>query len=238
MDTRTLTDYGTSPLFSLLQICDPYFPIGTYTQSFGLETYVQKGIVHDAGSTEQYIRSFLNDNFLFNDLLAVKLSWEYADKQGLDNLCKLNRILTAAKAAREIRNASLKLGARFIKILETVLGENHLFCEFVKSCRNEGPGVNYSVVFGLCTRLFNVDKNDALAALSYSTASSIINNCAKLVPISQKDGQKILFASHTLLMALLARVESLTLTDIGVCASGFDIRAMQHERLYSRLYIS
>ena len=31
--------------FLLLQINDSAFPIGSYTQSFGLETYVQKGLI-------------------------------------------------------------------------------------------------------------------------------------------------------------------------------------------------
>lgn len=39
----------------LLQINDALFPIGSYTQSYGLETYVQRGIVHDPESTLSYL---------------------------------------------------------------------------------------------------------------------------------------------------------------------------------------
>lgn len=41
----------------LLQICDPTFPIGAYTHSFGLETYVQLGLVHDEGSAREHMVS-------------------------------------------------------------------------------------------------------------------------------------------------------------------------------------
>lgn len=238
MDTPTLTDYELCPVFTLLQISDPYFPIGGYTQSYGLETYVQKGIVYDSGSAEQYLQSFMNHSFLYNELLAVKLAWEYADSNDLDNLVSLNRMQSAAKSAREIRTASIKMGKRFIKIIEMVLGEELPFNACVQAFINEGPGANYGVVFGLCSRLLNVPKKAALAAISYGTASSIINNCAKLVPISQRDGQKILFDSRPLFRALLIRVEELGLDDIGIGGTGFDIRSMQHERLYARLYIS
>lgn len=238
VDTFTLTEQLTCPVFSLWQISDPYFPIGGYTQSFGLETYVQKGIVHNAGSARQYLCSFLCNNFLYNDLLTVKLAWEYADEEQLENLFRLDQIVSAARPAREIRSASLKLGNRFLKIVEMVLGENRLFKDFMHYVRKGRQGGHYSLVFGLCARLLNIDKRAALAAVSYSTASSIINNCAKLVPISQQDGQRILFASHAILQELLDRVEGLMLEDIGVCGMGFDVRAMQHERLYTRLYIS
>lgn len=38
----------------LLQICVPTFPIGAYTHSFGLETYVQLGLVHDEDSAREH----------------------------------------------------------------------------------------------------------------------------------------------------------------------------------------
>jgi len=46
MDTPILipTDMNRIPFFYLLQISDPLFPIGGFTQSYGLETYVQKGL--------------------------------------------------------------------------------------------------------------------------------------------------------------------------------------------------
>ena len=34
--------------FLLLQINDAMFPIGAYSHSYGLETYIQNGIVHDS----------------------------------------------------------------------------------------------------------------------------------------------------------------------------------------------
>ncbi|HWP96541.1 MAG TPA: urease accessory protein UreF [Syntrophomonadaceae bacterium] len=238
MDIRIPMKPESHPIFCLLQISDPLFPIGGYTQSFGLETYVQKGLVHDAQSTREYLESYLLNNFLYNDLLAVKLAWEYADREKLEALCLLDRLLSAVKSAREIRNASLKLGARFSKLVEMVLAGNRLFDSFGQFIRNHSCAGHYSVVYGLSARLLQVDKTDALSAISYSTAASIVNNCAKLVPISQKDGQEILFAAHSLLQQLVDRVEVLDEDSIGICGFGFDLRSMQHERLYMRLFIS
>jgi len=59
MDTPILipTDMNRIPFFYLLQISDPLFPIGGFTQSYGLETYVQKGIVHDAETSKNTLKA-------------------------------------------------------------------------------------------------------------------------------------------------------------------------------------
>lgn len=62
--------------FELLQLNDATFPIGSYTFSWGLETFVQQGIIHDSKSAEAFIGSELSGSFLYSDLLAVRLAWE------------------------------------------------------------------------------------------------------------------------------------------------------------------
>jgi len=52
------------------------------------------------------------------------------------------------------------------------------------------------------------------------------------------EGQKLLHDAHGLIEDMLHRIDEVSIEDIGMCAMGFDVRAMQHERLYSRLYIS
>lgn len=53
---------GTAKFF-LLQVNDALFPIGGYSHSYGLETYIQKGIVHDEDSAEEFIHKRLEYNF-------------------------------------------------------------------------------------------------------------------------------------------------------------------------------
>jgi urease accessory protein len=60
----------------------------------------------------------------------------------------------------------------------------------------------------------------------------------KLVPLSQQHGQEILFSLQTLITELVEQNMNPDEEMIGLCCSGFDIRSMQHERLYSRLYMS
>jgi len=242
MDTRTGTPEEaaaqTGSLFYLLRISDPLLPIGGFTQSYGLETYVQKGIVHDAGSAQKYLSSYLQNNFLYNDLLAVRLAWEYTGAGDLERVAALDKIINAAKTPREIRTAGIKLGARFAIIVESVLKDNPFFNSYRLRIKWDKCDGHYCVLYGLAARLLAIDKTPALSAFTYAAAAQIINNCAKLVPISQQDGQRILFGAQGLFQELISTVETLTEDDLGVSCTGFDLRSMQHERLYTRLYIS
>jgi urease accessory protein len=214
------------------------FPIGGFTQSYGLETYVQKGIVHDPESSRRYLEGYLLNSFLYNDLLAVRMAWEYTQKGDLERVCGLDRIYSVSKAPRELRTACVKLGIRFLKVLEIALGGNPAFDKMHERVRKEEIDGCYPVMYGFATSLLSIGKMEALAAVSYGAGSAIVNNCAKLVPISQNDGQRILFGVHDVFQKLLDKVEKLTEEHLGSCCFGFDLRSMQHERLYTRLYIS
>ena len=72
--------------FELLQLNDATFPIGSYTFSWGLETFVQQGIIHDSKSAEAFIGSELSGSFLYSDLLAVRLAWEASGVCGAGEL--------------------------------------------------------------------------------------------------------------------------------------------------------
>jgi urease accessory protein len=238
---NTPTENVTDDLLSCLQllhISDPLLPIGGFTQSYGLETYVQKELVNSSASAKKYLECYLRHNFLYNDLLAMRLAWEYSQAKDIDKIQQLNSILCASKSPKELRNASTKLGLRFLKLVENKLAENDFFNNFLHLVKNDKCQTNYSVVYGLTANIMHIPKAEAMCAISYSTASTIINNCAKLIPISQMDGQRILFEIHDEIKEIVSIVSTLNEDDLGMSCIGFDIRSMQHERLYTRLYIS
>ena len=74
--------------------------------------------------------------------------------------------------------------------------------------------------------------------LRYTICSAIVTNCVKLVPLSQLAGQKILGESFELISSASEKALFTDINDIGISGAGFDLRAMQHERLYSRQYMS
>ena len=61
-------------IFILLQINDSLFPIGAYSHSYGLETYIQKNLVNDMDSAYEYLESNLKNNFLYISVFRSALN--------------------------------------------------------------------------------------------------------------------------------------------------------------------
>ena len=83
--------------FLLLQINDAMFPIGAYSHSYGLETYIQNGIVHDSQTAGEFIRKKLKYNMLYNELAFVRFAYEYAKEGVMKDLLDFDEIIEASK---------------------------------------------------------------------------------------------------------------------------------------------
>lgn len=225
-------------LLTLLQINDSMFPIGGFTQSYGLESYVSQGIVKDTSSAKIYAENMLRYNIHYNDSAFLQMTWELLDeKKSASHFTKLDELITALKAPFEIRTASRKLAIRFLKLTQELSPVKRCSNYLTKIQKGDLHG-HYPVAFAMYAHASGVTLKDALTAFYYNTLNGIVTNCAKLVPIGQGDAQKILFDLQALIRELVNKQETLDRSLVGVCCIGQEIRCMQHEKQYSRLYIS
>jgi urease accessory protein len=228
---------NSSQLLSLLQLSDPILPIGGFSHSAGLETYVQYGIVKDKASAKEFVVGQLSQNLFYTDAAFVSLTYQAAERKDDSAILRLDEECTAVKLPREMRQASQKLGLRLLKIFSPLCED--VFTGHYKRMIEEGAALgHYAIVFGLYAFAFGIPKKEALAAFLYNAAVGMVTNSVKLVPLGQLDGQEILFSLHPLIEELATKALTPDKELIGRCCTGFDIRCMQHEQLYSRLYMS
>ena len=225
-------------IFILFQINDALFPIGAYSHSYGLETYIQKNLVRDVDSAYEYLKSNLMSNFLYSELLSIYLAFEYASRNITKGIIKIDNILNNSKSSREVRIASQKLGSRFIKtLLSTEINyKNNNFLDYVNKSKNNLP--THTVAYGVFCQSVGIERERAIEGFLYSYTSSTITNCVKSIPLSQTQGQQLLYKSHDIFEEVINKLDELTIDDLCLSTPGFDIRSMQHETLYSRLYMS
>jgi urease accessory protein len=223
-------------LLRLLQLSDPTLPVGGYAHSAGLETYVQTGMVKDIQTAKEFVVQMLSRNVHHTDAALVSLAYDAASANDMERIAELDRLCTAVKLPREIRQASNKLGLRLMKIFQP-LCSHPLAKQYAEATRQELTG-HYCITFGMYACAMDIPKEEALNGFYYNAAVGFVTNSVKLVPLSQQAGQELLFSLHPLMEELAAANMQPDETMIGLCCAGFDIRSMQHERLYSRLYMS
>ncbi|MEO7311849.1 MAG: urease accessory protein UreF [Chitinophagaceae bacterium] len=224
-------------LLNLLQLSDPTLPIGGYAHSSGLETYVQQGAVHDLSTTRAFVSAMLTQNLQYTDAAFVSLTYDAALAQDFDSVLQLDAHCNAVKLPFEIRQASQKLGTRLIKIFQPVCNDS-LAGKYQKAIgAKQAPG-HHCIAFGLFAAALKIPKRDMLTGFYYNAAAGFVTNSVKLVPLGQQDGQELLFSLHPLIAQLVENTMQPDESRIGMCCTGFDIRCMQHETLYSRLYMS
>jgi urease accessory protein len=224
-------------LGNLLHLSDPTLPIGAYSHSYGLETYVQLGLVHSAASAKIFIFEFFEANFKANDASYMRLAYQAAIENNLERLILLDQEETASKAPKEIRIASQKLGTRLIKIFQRNF-EIPLIKAFEQAIEEKKIQGHYSIIYGIYAQSLEIPLRDALFSFYYNAAVGLVTNSVKLIPLGQLDGQDILFEFNKIIPKLVENTLTLPRELVGTSSIGLDIRSMQHEYLYSRLYMS
>lgn len=225
-------------LFILLQVNDAQFPIGGYSHSYGLETYIQKNIVNNPDTALAFMESSIKNSFLYSELLPARLAYEYAQAGDLEKILELEEILEASKSPVEIRSAAQKLGSRFIK---TVLSMDvDYVSDIFKKYADAVAGLNctHATAYGVFCAAVGIDKRRAMESYLYTNTAGKLVSCVKTIPLSQTQGQQILRQCHPIFVETLDKLETLTEDQLCLSCPGFDVRCMQHEVLYSRLYMS
>ncbi|MEO8396177.1 MAG: urease accessory UreF family protein [Chloroflexota bacterium] len=223
----------TSPqLLLLLQWMDSGFPTGSFAHSGGLETYTQAEKVGNASELEHIIAAKL-EAAASTDLIVVHSAMT-ADQntiRDLDTLC------SASKIAKEARDASEKIGRRMLSSILNLIGDPTLswYKDEIAAERCAG---HHAVVHGLACAALSVDSHAALLTFGYALAANQTAAALKLFSIGQTQTQAVLSASGKAIEAAADSALSRTLDDFSSFTPGLDIRIMQHERLFRRLFIS
>jgi len=223
-------------LLMLLQWMDSAFPTGAFAHSGGLETYAQDEIVRTPDDLLRIIHVKLEaaastDLIIVHEAMAAYQDHDTATLSDLDDLCG------ASKIARETRHASEKIGRRLLENALNVYPDARLQAYRQRIAGVEGHG-HHAVVHGLVCAAMSLDPQAALLAFAYGLAVNQTSAALKLMSIGQTQAQLVLSKAHAAMQTAVDAALTRTLDDFGGFTPALDIRAMQHETLFRRLFIS
>lgn len=227
----------TDRLLSLLQFADGLFPSGAFAHSFGLETYVSRGVANDALTVEALIRAHLEGAIGTCDTVAMVHALRAAKHGDCAACVEADIIVDAMKVAAELRHASRQMGLQTLRIADA-LSDNSTVCQFAEAVASGSTPCHHCVVFGLVAGTEGWPEEYAASAFTHSSVVAMVGAALRLLPIGQLEGQRIIRRLQPLVARVSGEAIRRGMAEMSNSALALEIAAMRHERLEARLFRS
>lgn len=224
-------------ILSLFQLCDSSFPNGSFSQSFGLETYIQKDMVYDQGSFVDWLKVYVEEQLAYADGLAVKIIHEALEKKDLNKVWEMDHLLQIQNLARESREGSQRMGEGMLNLANSIYKLDYLTTYGQRIANKQSFG-HPAVVFAIVGHQLGVDKETTILYYLYSTMIELVQNAVRAIPLGQTAGQIIIHDFQKDLQEVRDKIMTLNEFEFGVVCPGLELRQMQHERVQIRIFSS
>ncbi|MCP3024272.1 urease accessory protein UreF [Cupriavidus basilensis] len=226
-----------SQLISLLHLASPALPIGGFSYSQGLEAAIECGMVRDAGSAEQWVRSNLLDVQAQCEAPVWLLLYRHWRTLDATRLAEWNDWFHATRESAELRLETEQMGwslARLVAQMEW--GDAALRAQLAAL-----SPVCLPTAFAAACVALDVSERDGLAAYCFSWAENQVSAALKAVPLGQVAGQHILRRLHPAVLETVdeaVRRADAEPPQLSTFSPMLGLLSARHETQYSRLFRS
>ncbi|WP_018932869.1 urease accessory protein UreF [Gracilibacillus lacisalsi] len=228
------TEVINTKFLYLMHIHDSAFPIGTYTHSFGMETFIQEDAIKTKEDLFHFLQVYLHENVSYTDGIFVKESYQ---KEELAELIRLEKICDASKNAEETREASSMIGKQFVKAVLPVSDTPSLE-KWNELLQEKKVIAHFPIVYSLYAKDLAFDLYTTVLTFLYSSTVGLVHNAVRAIPLGQKAGIEVIHRLIPEMEKATINVLERDLSDLSNHAVGLELASMQHKYLRSRLFIS
>ena len=197
---------------------------------------MQGGAVRNAEDLSRYVVELLTIGIGERDAVAVGLAHDAYVFGSLKIAFKADRELEAMKLGRESRAASRQMGRQIIRLAADQLTRQSLIEDYLAAVEAEQTPGHLAVTVGLTLAAAGWSKEDTIAAFLYHTATGFVAAAMKLLPLGQREGQRLLESWLEVIEPISHKAAHQQVLQSWSPIQ--DIYAMRHSRLESRLFRS
>ena len=228
---------GLTGLLTVMQLSDSALPTGSFSHSFGMETYQQRGTVDSAASYTAWATGYLHQ-VAYTEGLAVRLTHEAAVDDDHERIARIDQLLYAAAIPQQIRDAGTSMGQRMNTIVEVAIDETTALRNYRDAIEAHECHGHPGVVFALAAAAVDVSVRQAVAAYLMQLGTSLTQNAIRSIPLGQNAGQQVLTELRHVVPEVVDVVFILDEYDLGASAPGLEIAQMMHETQRARMFMS
>lgn len=224
-------------LLRLLTWLSPSFPVGAYSYSHGLEYAVEAGLVQDRESLRGWVGTIAAEGSGRVDAGLLRAAHEaVAARDEADFAWALERA-DAWRASRELGVESEDQGRAFLAAVAGPWPAAGLDWARGQAARAGRP-LMYPVAVGAAAAAWEIPLAPALDAYLHALAANLVSAGLRLIPLGQRDGQRILAALEAPLLEAGARARARPRGELGAATPMVDWASARHEIQYTRLFRS
>lgn len=218
-------------LLAILQLASPTLPVGAYSYSEGIESLVERKIITDGPSLDQWLRHELNYGSISLDAKILVRVFPAIVQQNVRDVIYWNHWLSAQRDTEELRLQSWQMGNALMRLITDMGFDLNWLGVDLTPC-------NYTIAFAITAHMWGIAVAESLHIYLFSWASNLISAGMRTIPIGQTTGQKLLCNLHDLLIERVDRTMTEASGELEACSVGLGLASMYHETQYSRLFRS
>ncbi len=215
----------------LLQLADSAFPSGGFAHSAGYEAALQLGEGRGTQGLERFLREALWQSGYGNLILATQA---HAQPEKIETIADLCDVFLSNHVANR---ASRTQGRTFISTCLRSFPNRGLE-ELYAQLEQRSANFHYAGIFGAVLKILGVGKEPLQNLLLHGTLRGIISAAIRLGTIGPYQGQQLQWKSAELLDEIIRVCGDLDLEDLAQTAPLLEILHSNHDRLYSKLFLS
>jgi urease accessory protein len=223
-------------LLRVLQFGDSVLPVGAFSFSAGLESAVQQGLVHDAATLEQFVRTAVRQAATA-DGIALVHAHRAAIAADQSRIIAIDHAVLSRKLNEEIRTMTTRMGRKLAELCEHVR-PGATMAGFLTAIRDGATPGTYPVAQAVAFAGFGLGEHDAFAAHQYGVASMITGAALRLMRVTYLDAQAILLEVTETADDDYAAAASANLDDMATFAPLTEIAAGIHIRATVRMFMT
>lgn len=227
------TNAADLDLVRLLHLVSPSLPTGAFSYSQGMEWAVEAGWLTNAEDVRDWLGDQLQGSLMFLDLpVLVRLYRAAAEADDGAFTDWIDRLL----AGRETAELQAEEGHRGRALLEllSVWG----MADALKDPWSTQLARSQVAGFAFAARAWGIEERTMLLGYTWAWLENLVLAAIKLVPLGQRQGQRILIDLTPELQHQVDQALRLEDDDIGASTPALAIASSLHERQYTRLYRS
>jgi urease accessory protein len=234
MDTSS--SVSNTALLGALQLADSFFPSGMFTQSHGLEAFVEASLC-DSANLEPLLHSYVRASFGPCEALAARWVARAGAAGDLALVARVDARLEAAKLSVEGRMVSRRCGRSILLLAAEVL-DSPLLAEYAALVRGGAAPGHQAVALALALAAAGLDDETAALVELHTCSVSLLGAALRLGVTDHVAVQRLLRRAAPVLAEAAADGRDQHWSELGGYAPQIDILQMRHARSDSRLFVS